>query len=87
MHQPTFSKGMFKPLTAKQFGQECIMKIKKNGSPLTEDRKAPGRNRTDNKNRVSSAQLLGNLGRIIIEHNGEEYVLRLTRSGKLILTK
>lgn len=57
------------------------------GSSSTEREKALGRGRTDKDGRISSADLLSNLGRLIIEHNGEEYVLRLTRSGKLILTK
>ena len=36
--------------------------------------------------RVSSAQLLGTRGELVIVHNGREYKLRLTQSGKLILT-
>ena len=36
--------------------------------------------------RVISGQLLGNRGELVIEHNGREYRLRLTQSGKLILT-
>jgi hemin uptake protein HemP len=36
--------------------------------------------------RVSSAELLGRAGEIIIEHQGREYRLRLTQNGKLILT-
>lgn len=41
----------------------------------------------DHADRVLSTELLGRSGRLIIEHNGEDYVLRITRSGKLILTK
>ncbi|KAF1367786.1 hemin uptake protein HemP [Yokenella regensburgei] len=37
--------------------------------------------------RVSSATLLGQEGRVIIEHGGQEYLLRQTNAGKLILTK
>ena len=37
-------------------------------------------------NRVTSAMLLGLDRVLIIMHNGREYRLRLTRSGKLILT-
>lgn len=33
-----------------------------------------------------SRQLLGERGELFIEHNGREYRLRLTQSGKLILT-
>ena len=36
--------------------------------------------------RVSSAALLGNADRLIIEHQGRDYQLRLTANGKLILT-
>jgi len=37
--------------------------------------------------RLSSEGLLGPAGKAMIEHRGEVYVLRCTRSGKLILTK
>jgi len=36
--------------------------------------------------RAMSHQLLGERGELIIEHNGREYRLRRTQSGKLILT-
>jgi hemin uptake protein HemP len=36
--------------------------------------------------RVVSRQLLGERRELVIEHNGREYRLRLTQSGKLILT-
>jgi len=36
--------------------------------------------------RVVSGQLLGDRGELVIEHNGRDYRLRLTQSGKLILT-
>ena len=36
--------------------------------------------------RMPSAKLLGAAGELIIEHDGREYRLRLTRQGKLILT-
>ena len=36
--------------------------------------------------RVSSRQLLGAHGELIIEHQGREYRLRITQNGKLILT-
>jgi hemin uptake protein HemP len=36
--------------------------------------------------RVTSRQLLGPHGELIIEHQGREYRLRLTQNGKLILT-
>jgi hemin uptake protein HemP len=36
---------------------------------------------------VSSTELLGGAREIIIRHVGEDYRLRLTRAGKLILNK
>jgi hemin uptake protein HemP len=36
---------------------------------------------------VSSAALLGAIGQLSILHNGEHYLLRRTKQGKLILTK
>ena len=36
--------------------------------------------------RIMSQQLLGERGELIIEHDGREYRLRRTQSGKLILT-
>ncbi|WP_413043889.1 hemin uptake protein HemP [Pseudomonas sp. YJ42] len=39
------------------------------------------------RRRVCSDQLLGGLREMVIVHDGCEYVLRLTRQNKLILTK
>ena len=36
--------------------------------------------------RVTSESLLGTRGELVILHNGREYRLRLTQTGKLILT-
>ena len=36
---------------------------------------------------VTSESLLGERGELKIQHNGEQYSLRRTRHGKLILTK
>ena len=36
---------------------------------------------------IPSKELLGELQRVWIEHAAERYLLRVTRSGKLILTK
>ena len=36
--------------------------------------------------RVTSKDLLGARGELLIAHNGREYRLRLTQNGKLILT-
>jgi hemin uptake protein HemP len=46
----------------------------------------PERNRKT-LTRVTSAELLGQSREVIIEHGGDEYRLRLTSQGKLILTK
>jgi hemin uptake protein HemP len=40
----------------------------------------------DPPSRVTSKALLGARGELLIAHNGREYRLRLTQSGKLILT-
>jgi hemin uptake protein HemP len=39
------------------------------------------------RQRLNSAELFGTGNEVVIEHVGEEYRLRLTRQGKLILTK
>jgi hemin uptake protein HemP len=40
----------------------------------------------DKRRRIASAELLDERGELIIVHAGREYRLRLTHSGKLILT-
>jgi hemin uptake protein HemP len=42
---------------------------------------------TGSYRQVSSADLLGDSSVLAIQHQGESYVLRQTRTGKLILTK
>ncbi|MGP3594160.1 hemin uptake protein HemP [Vagococcus sp. WN89Y] len=42
---------------------------------------------TADDRRISSQTLLGDDGRVVIEHNGQQYLLRQTLAGKLILTK
>ena len=37
--------------------------------------------------RIDSKTLLGGERTLVIQHQGEEYTLRLTRLGKLLLTK
>jgi len=39
------------------------------------------------RRRVTSGELFGTQGEIVIEHNNEEYRLRITKNDKLILTK
>lgn len=49
--------------------------------PKTDTISAPAERRIDSKT------LLGDEGRVIIEHDGQRYLLRQTHAGKLILTK
>ena len=39
------------------------------------------------RRRISSAELMQGAREVVIVHEGEEYVLRITKTGKLILTK
>lgn len=39
------------------------------------------------RKRISSGELFGAVRELVIEHVGEEYRLRITSQGKLILTK
>lgn len=39
------------------------------------------------RKRINSRELFGPLRELVIEHAGEEYRLRITNQGKLILTK
>jgi hemin uptake protein HemP len=48
--------------------------------------RAPAR-QTQPERVVTTRELLGNAQRIWIEHSTERYLLQVTRSGKLILTK
>ncbi|MFZ4832940.1 hemin uptake protein HemP [Rouxiella sp. Mn2063] len=41
----------------------------------------------NNENCINSAELLGASGMTIIIHQGQRYMLRQTKAGKLILTK
>ena len=41
----------------------------------------------DAKARIASADLLAGSAMIVIEHAGQDYFLRQTKAGKLILTK
>lgn len=42
---------------------------------------------TNKPHRLKSAELLRGSREVVIEHEGDEYRLRLTSQGKLILTK
>ena len=39
------------------------------------------------RRRISTADLMQGARQVIIVHDGEEYVLHITKTGKLILTK
>lgn len=43
--------------------------------------------RTQQSLRISSQELLDGGTKLVIDHGEESYILRLTRNGKLILTK
>lgn len=53
-------------------------------NPESKDRPTPPRTPL---RRFSSEALFEGRGEVIIDHHGEEYRLRVTKSGKLILTK
>lgn len=60
----------------------------------SQDNRSPGATRpaAEDKSggmtkRTSADALLGPDGRLLIEHRGDCYVLRMTRQGRLILTK
>ena len=56
-------------------------------SPLKPERNQPSESSAPIlRGRISSRELLGKRGELIIEHEGREYRLRLTQNGKLILT-
>jgi len=46
----------------------------------------PGQADAQLMRRITSLELLGVRGEIVIEHQGREYRLRVTQNGKLILT-
>lgn len=54
---------------------------------VTRSPKDPKNNAPDALRRVRSQDLLAGRALVLIEHEGAEYQLRLTRQGKLILTK
>lgn len=61
-------------------GNECTTP---SATPPAGASSQPTRVRTE---RISSRQLLGERGELVIEHEGREYHLRLTQNRKLILT-
>ena len=51
------------------------------------DAVAPARGETASRPRVASTELFRGRREVVIVHGGHEYVLRITKSDKLILTK
>lgn len=56
-------------------------------APLQSRRESPEVAPRDHERVIDSRTLFGHARAIRISHNGESYSLRLTRLGKLILTK
>jgi hemin uptake protein HemP len=56
-------------------------------STQKDDRSASDRAQTDALRRVPLSRILGTDREIVIEFNGADYRLRITRNEKLILTK
>jgi len=52
----------------------------------TSPHEKPDRIQADDRH-ITSQALLGEQRRVVIEHNGQRYLLRETHAGKLILTK
>jgi len=55
-------------------------------SSPTQPTQSPAQPQRARPERISSRQLLGELGVLIIEHRGREYRLQLTQNCRLILT-
>ncbi len=55
--------------------------------PIRESSSRPDPGVGASRKRLASHDLFGGAQEILIEHTGQEYRLRITRQGKLILTK
>lgn len=64
----------------------CIM-IKPTEKAHSHLRDSPAPEGAGQRKRVSSRDLFGAMREVVIDHVGEEYRLRITSQGKLILTK
>ena len=67
--------------------QKSFANYNANVSVATEKHEREARARAQTAPCVSSESLFGDRGELKIQHNGEQYSLRRTRLGKLILTK
>lgn len=63
------------------------MKISINNQVSDLIKSQDGRKMATTKPRFNCQQLFGTQNEIIIEHQGDDYRLRITSNGKLILTK
>ena len=54
---------------------------------LTEHKQLPLQTCQPERKRITTAELMQGAREIIVLHRGEEYLLRITKAGKLILTK
>jgi hemin uptake protein HemP len=52
-----------------------------------DEKRPPGEACARAERRISSLELFSGHSRVIVVHNGAEYLLQQTRQGKLILTK
>jgi hemin uptake protein HemP len=58
-----------------------------NKSPMQRLDCAESRDQNASSPRITSQKLFATQNEVVIEHNGEDYRLRITSNGKLILTK
>lgn len=72
------------PFTTKR---QTMKPSRNNSSGLTAGKPAPSPGAASNWPKVNSDTLFGSRHEIVIVHNNGEYRLRITRAGKLILTK
>lgn len=56
-------------------------------NPKTVSSPKPSASPPDGRPRMPLSKLLGGGAELVIEHQGQEYLLRLTSKGKLLLTK
>lgn len=55
--------------------------------PLPQPERSPSPEQSTRPAQISSRELLGESGILLIEHQNQQYQLRITKTGKLILTK
>lgn len=55
--------------------------------PLPQPERNPSPEQSTRPAQINSRELLGESGILLIEHQNQQYQLRITKTGKLILTK